>query len=603
MPIVPNSFEEDTREGWLRLLSVFHKQNTLSTRGWAGSPFSWEFDEIICAIFERFVAAELPSPEFVVRGNTIAELEGFRSAGVRAALNSIDEKVNLVRQIHLFILQLAGKYHTYESEVIDEDMLFSWGIKETGHTFPADFNVAVDVLKRLVYRVVLLFREDEVFNFIPEIGEDFVYADWALPRFTPSGHPIEGFSIRDAEACYGEYRLTSTYDSRYQNRIQLRYTFKYNRECWWVFANIRGGVKLIPAEVGTVEVDNRLEVRHLGTPRPEQETVWSTTYDTSTAFRGIKKGAEKRTKLRIRFNLEEHRPDSYYYLTSTDWVPTSGSALYAYRSDCLYITLNGVLLPQRPLTPVEVSGVLKSSGNVLELAFEGNYYRSDFYLLETIHVDTEVPSPAILRYSGECYEPVGAPQSSDSGYYAYYGYYYEGNNRACWTHQMFTEHAKFSVYGLVNADFACYGVPSIHEQAALTITARPRTTLQEQRARVSFVVGEGTPYRVFFSYRSTAGVFRTYHYVDGIGLAEITELGFTVPADVAWNLNVTVVPLGKPAIRAMISCYGILRGAVFEPLPACAEVPIGEEFSTQFGSWHGVLNNPPQPSLGATERS
>lgn len=599
MSLQLSNFAADAEAGWLRMLSVLHKQGAVFTRGWAGSFRSWEFDELLCAIYERYAAANRPPPVFEIEGVQTDPDDPESIALLRVKLNRIGNKVEFLQQVHLAILELEDVYSQYDFTPITRADMLSWGLKEAGHTFPEDFHAAKAVLLRLNYRSMFLFREDEVFNFMPAVVQGFVYADWPLPRYTEEGNPIEGFSIRNEEACHGDYALTDKFDSRYQNRIQLRYNRNYAPRCSWLFANVEGGALVLPAAAGVATVDGELEVRYMGRIRPNQIPFWDEATFSDFGFRGIRQKLAPRSKVRVKFDYRDMNPDAYYYLTKDRWMGTSGGASnYSYTTRVLYMVLNGILLPHNPLAPVDVSGILRSEDNVLEVAFEGAYRWSNIYIGEVIHLDTDIPAPAVVRYNFGCYESVGIPGSD-----YYYSYYYGGDNRKCWELETYTEHAKFDLHGLVNAGFMCYGEGPAHWQEKRTSGARSRTTLQEQSLRLSFVIGDGIRYDTFYSYVSTAGVSRGYLAFSGYGKGEITEMGVRVPADVAWNLTVTVVPEGGTPIRLSLSCYGNIRGQIRVPLPPCDPEDLGEVFTTQFASNSGFYNNPVQPATGTMERA
>lgn len=539
-------------------LSNLHKQPIFKNQSWLAPVASTEFSEILCAIFERF-AAYGRNLELTVNG--VSASDGFSIPDLEKQLGRYQNKLELIEQIHEKILELADLFYDYDMSLVTETELRACGLQPSSHSFPASLDSAKAALRKLVYGKQVLLSVDTSFKFFPYSREGFIYADWALPRQTVAGYPVEGYELQNTSACFGSFILNEKLTSRFQNRVRLALNVIPEEQCSWVYPHIAGGSQLLSVEDQTM-VDRVATVEF---PKELPESGVSVSPSDRQEFPDRVEApqlppVELQTKT-VTFDLAKVDGASYWLLNRPrmDWVDLDSE--YAYTVQAVRVSLNNYTLPQLPALPVDVTDFVTNGANELVIDAElGDFSWSDVYILEALHLDTFIPPPAYLFFKDSLYEQAEVVRTGDSYYYSYYS-----DNRKCWMFPALEDEVRFDAVGLLNFNFHCLPVEPRHRQNQETSSLQARTLYHDQMFDFWFTQDVGVNYDVVFSYTSVTGRERRYSVASGVVMSELTKLRLQTPTDAKWVMNVIVeFDNGDLPVDAAVSIWGTQYGQLWD---------------------------------------
>lgn len=543
-------------------LSNLHKQPIFKNQSWLAPVASTEFSELLCAIFERFAAYNLPI-ELTVNG--VSTSDGFGIPDLEKQLGSYQNKLELIKQIHDKILELADLFYDYDMSLVTEAELRACGLQPPSHSFPASLDSAKDALRKLVYGKQVLLSVDTAFKFFPYSREGFIYADWALPRQTVAGYPVEGYELQNTNSCFGSFILNEKTTSRFQNKVRLALNNVPAEQCSWVYPHIAGGSQLLSRadltmvdRVATVEFPR--ETPSVGVidenfVPPEDALEFPDRAEASQL-----PPVELETKT-VTFDLVKVEGASYWILNRSrmDWVDSDSE--YAYTVEAVRLSLNNYTLPQLPSLPVDVTDFVTNGENELVIDAElGDFNWSDVYIVEALHLDTFIPPPAYLLFSNALYEQAEVVRSGDYYYYSYYS-----DNYKCWMFPALEDEVQFDAVGLLNFNFHCLPAGPRHRQQQETSSAQSKTLYHDQMFDFWFTQDIGVGYNIFFNYTSVTDRVRSYLVASGTVATELTKLKLQTPTDVKWAMNVTVeFDNGDLPVNLTVSTWGVRYGQLWD---------------------------------------
>lgn len=347
---------------------IRNQQIHLKTAGWSNFLSSQGFDERLCAIGERYAAAGLPSPTVTVGSGSDSITIHCDNPAERAQLykwlsTHTDTSLldSLVQQMHTLVLGLVGHYYNQFSVPITTGDVLGWGVVGSGAKWPDGFVPLDKAYSNLQYTRVELGTRDYPVSFTDKlvpIGFPYVQS---VTNVTYNGglldeSVVEGFTASAGVLGQTHYQTNQRIVSALSSLTRWCQTGFY-QPCF-----DKDLVLVLQAESGNV-----------GTQPPEY-------YDDLGLH-------ERIVTFEVSGLCNWHR----YLLVTTPvnpygYTPTEG--LVPYRAIVKQVTLNGGLLPHRPIMPWEISHLLKCGTNTLRIVYYGDYSWTDLVIAPVIPVSS-----------------------------------------------------------------------------------------------------------------------------------------------------------------------------------------------------------------------